>query len=211
MTEGIIEAVKDVEYLKTQFGELGLGSGLGWFKIFKEDINIACSMSIWSRGLGSSFILGHGSWGRLGTVADGSQPYLGDSRPNWTFEYSGDNMVFTNQGIDCIIKYLGGQAAGSPTHIQAGSDNTTPASGDTTLGSPYESSIIPLTSISSGNNWVEFETVWSSVEPTEQSCYFREIGLFVGSPGSLIQHSTFTQFEKTSDIELQASIKLTIS
>ena len=209
---GIIETVKDVEYMKTQFGNSALGSGINWFKIVKEDVALVCSMSAWTRGLGSSFILAHGSYGRLGAVGDGSQAYLGDSRPSFTFQESGDNMVFTNQGIDLLIGALAGRDVGSPTFMIAGSSATAPASGDTILGSVYNSSVEGLTSISSGADWVEFETIWSAVTPTEQSCYFREIGLLAGSPtGSLMQHSTFTGIEKTSDLELQTTIRFDIS
>ena len=68
-----------------------------FFHIFNNEVTPGNGYVIVStRGLGSSFILGHGSWGRLGTVADGSQPVLGDSRGTWGWlRVEGPDRVFT--------------------------------------------------------------------------------------------------------------------
>jgi len=212
---------QDIDFIKAMLGNpAAAGSGVSWFKLREETIAISIgSFNVLSRGLGSSFILEHtGGLGWLGTdagsVSAGSQPYLGDSRGTFTLQNSGLNMVFTDDGIEVIRNWLGGQGPGSPTHIALGSDATTPTSADTTLGSEYESYRYNFDSVTSGAGYVEFEAVVPSTKPTEQPAYIYEMGLFddgTANTGSMFGRSDFTGFWKADNVELQAVVRINIS
>jgi len=211
---------RDIDYIKTQIGapSPAAGSGASHYLIRQETIAISIgSANIQSRDLGSSFILGHsGGLGWLGSttgsIATGSQPYLGDSRGSWGNLASGVNMVFTDIGETVVRNFLGGQSPTAPTYMAIGSDSTTAMASDTTLGSEFESSRYSFDSITSGTGYVEFESVIPSTSPTEQPTYIREIGLFdSSSSGSMFSRSNFTGFWKANNIELQTVVRVDVS
>lgn len=211
---------RDIDYVKTQLGApAAAGSGVSHFLFRKDTITISMgSANLSTRGLGSSFIIGHThGLGWVGTdagsIAAGSQPYLGDSRDDsWTLQQSGVSMVWTDVGTEIVINWLGGQGAGSPTHMAIGSDSTTVTVSDTTLGSEYESQRYAFDSVSSGTGFVEFESIIPSTKPTEQPTYIREFGLFDAScSGSMFNRNTFTGFYKQDNVELQLIGRLNIS
>lgn len=85
-------AIKDKDDISKQLGG-ALGSVLTFFTVTRDNV---APTELWtavsSRGLGSSFILNHvGGLNWLGpefagSVAVGSQPYLGDSRGSWAYK-----------------------------------------------------------------------------------------------------------------------------
>ena len=76
-------SMKSSDDLNRQFSEMG--SVTAYFNLFQDQIQPEELTLIESqRTLGSSFILAHPKWGRLGIQTDGSQPYLGDSRGSWS-------------------------------------------------------------------------------------------------------------------------------
>jgi len=216
------QQAQDIDFIKAMLGNpQAAGSGVSWFKLREETIAISIgSCNILTKGLGSSFILGHThGLGWLGTNAGsitvGSQPYLGDSKDvSWTFQQSGLNMVFTDDGVEVVRNFLGGQDIGSPSFIAIGSDATTPTAADTSLGSEFESSRYTFASVTSGAGYVEFEAVIPSTSPTEQPVYIYEMGLFdsgAANTGSMFSRSDFTGFWKADNVELQAVVRLNIS
>jgi len=213
---------QDIDFVKAMLGNpAAAGSGVSWFKLREETIAISIgSCNIQSRGLGSSFILGHlGGLGWLGynvaSVAAGSQPFLGCSKGAWGSLSSGVNMTFTDTGVEIVRNFLGDQSPGVPTYIAIGSDGTAPTAADTSLGSEYESSRYTFASTSSGAGYIEFESVIPSTQPTEQPTYIYEMGLFdnnaSANTGSMLSRSDFVGFWKADNIELQAVVRLNIS
>jgi len=213
---------QDIDYMKTQLGnQTGTGSGISDFMFREETITISIgSANISSRGLGSSFIVAHPSLGWAGysaaSQAAGSQPYAGDSRDDsWTFQQSGVSMVWTDVGTEVVRNWLGNQAPGVPSHIGIGSDSTTAAVTDTSLGSEFTGqNRYAFESTASGTGYVEFESIIPATEPSEQPTYIREMGLFDNATvetASLFNHNTFVGFNKTENAELQAVIRLNIS
>jgi len=213
---------QDIDYMKTQLGnQTGTGSGISDFMFRKETITISIgSANLLSRGLGSSFILGHPSglgWlgSTAGSIAAGSQPYLGDSRGAFVLQNSGVSMVVVDDGVAQIRNWLGGQTVTAPTYIGIGSDATTATVTDTSLGSEFESdNRYGFDSVSSGVGFVEFEAIIPSTSPSEQPTFIREFGVFDSNTvntGSMYNHNTFIGFNKTSDVELQAVLRFNIS
>ena len=212
---------QDIDFIKTMLGNpQAAGSGVSWFSLREETIAISMgSSNLYTRGLGSSFILGHlGGLGWLGynaaSVAVGSQPFLGDSKDSWVMQGSGVNMVFTDVGVESVRNYLGNQSPNVPTHIAIGSDGTTPVSTDTALGSEFESYRFAFDSVTSGAGYVEFEAVIPSTQPTEQPTNIYETGLFdsdTANAGSMFGRSDFNGVWKADNVEMQAIIRLNIS
>ena len=205
----IADGRKDTDSIKPLFGVAG--SPVPWFMIKEEKINVmAASVAINTRSLGSSFILGHPTLGKLGTTSP--QPYLGDSRGAWSLQHSGDTMVFTDIGINKIRDFLANANPAAPAYIHFGSDATIPTSGDTALGSVIDETQRALESTSTGDRFVTFEGLLPSTIPSSQPIFVREIGVFDGSPtGSLWSHATFTGVEKTENLEMQGLYTIKIS
>lgn len=93
-----------------------------FLQFFNEDIVTLYSGTIIQiRGIGSSFVVGDGSYAILGTTTP--QPYLGDSRPGFTTalnQYTGS--PFLNSGLTQLRDFiLGSSSAIAPTLLVAGS------------------------------------------------------------------------------------------
>jgi len=209
----IAGGIQDTQSIKPEFGVgYSEGSIVPFFNIYTvEALSLAIptgSVKLNSRTLGSTFLLGHPTHGWIGylaaSVAAGSQPFLGASFGAWTYATSGDTMVVTNDGKRVLVKMLGGDVSSYPSYMAMGSSATTPAVTDTILGSEFADTRIGLNSFTSGDFYAEAEMIVPSTEPNTQPAVFREIGVFTGSPtGSMMMHTTFPNFTKTQDIELQ--------
>jgi hypothetical protein len=209
----IAGGIQDTQSIKPEFG-MGYSEGsiTPFFNIYtSEALSLVIptgSVKLNTRTLGSSFILSHPTHGWVGysaaSVAAGSQPFLGASYGAWTYATSGDTMVITNDGKRILVNFLGGNVNAYPSYMAMGSSATAPAVTDTALGSEFNDTRIGLDSFTSGDFYAELEMIVPSMEPNTQPAVFREIGVFTGSPtGSMIMHSTFPNFTKTKDIELQ--------
>ena len=208
----IAGGIQDTQSIKPEFGVgYSEGSIIPFFNVYtSEALSLVIptgSVKLNTRTLGSTFILAHPTHGWLGynatSVTAGSQPFLGDSKGAWTYATSGDTMVVTNDGKRVLVNFLGGNVSTYPNYMAMGSDATAPAVTDTVLGSEFKTTRIGLDSFTSGDFYAELEMIVPSLTPSG-TAVFREIGVFTGSPtGSLMMHSTFPNFTKTQDIELQ--------
>jgi hypothetical protein len=65
------------------------GAPIYIFHYFREEVLPDDTyIKVENRSIGSSFVLGHASYGELGT-GQSPQPYLGDSRGSWSEIYEG--------------------------------------------------------------------------------------------------------------------------
>jgi len=120
--------------------------------------------------------------------------------------------MFTNDGFDTVLNWLGGNSPNYPQYLGIGSDSTAVALTDTALGSAYESGRFTQSSASSGTGYLEMEYIISSNEPTEQPCNIKEWGVFDStSSGSMYLRNTFIGFNKSSNYEVQAIVRINIS
>lgn len=122
----------------------------------------------------------------------------------------GGSMVFTNDGKRIVRDLLGGNVATYIPYIAMGSSNVQPTVLDTSLGSEFTDTRIAINSFTSGDYYAELEMIVPSTTPTTQPATFRELGVFSNSNGSLVMHTTFPDFTKTRDIELQNLVTLKI-
>jgi len=113
--------------------------------------------------------------------------------------------MFVKDGKNIIRDWLSGGQVNHPTYAAIGSIGTIEAGSST--GLLYEITAIrrPFDSLSIQDQQVEFEMIVPSTDPVgEMPIYFREIGIFNGSPtGSMFSRSAFAEIEKTEDIEFQ--------
>ena len=113
--------------------------------------------------------------------------------------------MFVTGGKNIIRDWLSGGQVSRPTYAAIGSIVTTEAGSSTGLLYEIDRLRRPFDSLSIQNQQVEFEMIVPSTEPVgAMPIYFREIGIFNGSPtGSMFSRSAFAEIEKTEDIEFQ--------
>ena len=111
--------------------------------------------------------------------------------------------MFVTQGKEIVSQWLVGSSPPAPSYCSVGSTSTAVTLSDTALGSEYEITRRSFdTKTMPSKTSIEYEMILPSTTLT--SGYVREVGIFTGSPtGSIFNHSTFYQLEKTGDIEMQ--------
>ena len=116
--------------------------------------------------------------------------------------------MFVDAGRNNIRDYLAGSSPTPPSHVAWGSDDSSPAVTDTTLGS--EVVRISVDSTSTSDKQVQFSATLSSTQGNGNT--LKELGLLnAASGGTLFSRDIFTAVDKDSSIELKSVITVNIN
>jgi hypothetical protein len=117
-------------------------------------------------------------------------------------------MTFVDMGRRELIDFLNGSAATAPTHMAWGTGTTSPTKADTTLAT--ETVRNALTSKLPGSQEIQFEGLLTSAQGNGTT--ISETGLFnAGAVGDMFARQTFAGIAKTSALEIQTTVIVTMT
>ena len=108
-----------------------------------------------------------------------------------------DNLVVTT-GKNFVASRMAGTSASVMSHMAIGTGTTSPAAGDTTLGS--ESARVALTSTTASDNDVTYVATFSAGTPSSAAAITEAAIFNASSGGTMLCRTSFAQINKgTSD------------
>lgn len=139
--------------------------------------------------------------GRLDIVLTGPDGQIKDSKHV-------PNLVVTS-GKEWVASRMAGTSSSTMSHMAIGTSSTSPAAGNTTLGS--EQARVSLTSTTVSDNDVAFVATFAAGTPSSQQAIV-EAGLFnAGTNGTMLCRTTFGTITKGSSDSLTITWTVTAS